>query len=250
VRSLAAWLALLLLAIAPLRGDDSLADARRAQAMLGPDVWSRVIRVENDTRSGRYPPVLHALVFELADLLWFYTDVDGTQSLSTYRGRLEADKADLGPLLREIDRGFRHWREVPGTIVAPGTGRLPNGCFVESVVALREQLARGAEAQRPQLLAFYADTPWGTRGHTVLTFENGGGLTVIDPEQSAPTSYRSNRLSHDPLALARLVGGERVTRARFLPFAPPPVWTHLYASAPGAGGDAPEAGVRRLIAIR
>jgi hypothetical protein len=57
-------------------------------------------------------------------------------------------------------------------------------------------------------------------------------------------------LNRDPLALARLLGGDRVTRARFLPFAPPSAWTRLYAAAPGAGGDAVDGVARRPLGIR
>src|SRR5256885_1866204 len=89
--------------------DSSLAAAQRAQAELGPEVWSEVIRVENPARGSAYPRTFHALVFELADILWFYTAIDGTQSLSLRRGQAAADKANLTPLLRAIERGFARW---------------------------------------------------------------------------------------------------------------------------------------------
>src|SRR5688572_2544577 len=89
-----------LFAVVALRATDTLAQARHAQALLGPRVWSQVIRVENKTAGATYPRDLHALVFELEGVLWFYTAIDGTQSLSVYRGRLAQDKADLGPLLQ------------------------------------------------------------------------------------------------------------------------------------------------------
>src|SRR5215469_8361935 len=74
-----------------------------AQQMLGPTVWSQVIRIENCAPRSRYPADFCALVFELDDVLWLYTPYDGTQSLSRYRGRVERDKAGLGDLLRAVD---------------------------------------------------------------------------------------------------------------------------------------------------
>jgi len=110
VRALARRLVLLLLATASLRAGDSLAHARQARALLGPAFWSCVLRIENETRGGAYAPMLHALVFEFAGRLWFYTDANGTQSFSLHRGRLAEEKADFGPLLRDIEPGFAHQR--------------------------------------------------------------------------------------------------------------------------------------------
>jgi hypothetical protein len=127
---------------------------------------------------------------------------------------------------------------------------LRNGCFIESLVAVREWLARGEVVQRPQLLAFYADATTGTRGHTVLTFETDDELTVVDPQQGGATHHLPRRLSRDPLALARRLGGEHISRARFLPFTPPPSWSRLFAATPGAGGDGLVADARRPFGFR
>ena len=118
------WLlSLLFFAAVALRADGSLADARYAQVLLGPGIWSCVIRIENDSRFSAYPRVAHALVFELDGVLWFYTDTDGTQSFSLYKHRLAEEKADFGPLLREIDRGFTSWKVVPSDAPAPRLSR-------------------------------------------------------------------------------------------------------------------------------
>ena len=68
-----------------------LTNARSAQAILGADVWSQVIRIENTGSTKKYPRTVHALVFEVAGILWFYQDGEGTQSFSLHRGRLEAE---------------------------------------------------------------------------------------------------------------------------------------------------------------
>lgn len=187
--------------------------------MLGPETWSRIIRVENLARSSRYPRVVYALVFELAEILWFYTDTDGTQSFSLHRGRLAEERADFGPLLRDIEPGFARWSVVPDetTAVAPASGKLPNGCFIDSVAALRRRLALGGTVVHPSLLSFYVETAEGKHGHTVLTYESGGRLEVIDPLVSEKPRRYSIALAGDALALARMLNGARIVAARWVP---------------------------------
>lgn len=212
-------LTLLLLFFAPiLRADRSLDHSRLARELLGPETWARVIRIENEGRSRRYPRIVHALVFELAGVLWFYTDTDGTQSFSLHRSRLEAEKADFAPLLRDIDPGFVRWTVVPAEPAPASLGqRLPNGCFIESVAALRHELATGATVQRPRLLSFYPPPAEGVAGHTVLVFEAGGRTCVIDATPPVRTHRFPARLAGEPLELARLLGGSRVATARWVP---------------------------------
>ncbi len=205
----------LLLAAAGLRADSSFSHVRHAQALLGPATWSRIIRIENSTGDGRYPRELHALIFEVAGLLWFYTPGEGTQSFSLHRGRLEAEKADFGPLLRDIDPGFGRWREVSGGRRAITRGaRLPNGCFIESLVALRERLLAGERLSQPRLLSYYRETAGGILGHTVLAYESDGRIAVYD---HALAEQRERFFSVNlaaPLPLARALEGKRVVRAR------------------------------------
>ena len=154
--------------------DHSLVNARRAQALLGSDVWSEVIRIENDARNSRYPRSLHALVFELAGILWFYTEADGTQSFSLHQGQLAAEKANYAPLLRDIEPGFTRWTAVAADVAAgnslPPEAPLPNGCFIESYAALRMLVARGVPVREPRLLSYYAQGKVRQAGHTVLAY--------------------------------------------------------------------------------
>jgi hypothetical protein len=203
-----------------------LESARRAQALLGPETWSRVIRVENTAARSPYPATVYALVFETAGLLWFYTATDGTQSLSLHPDRLVAEKADLAPLLADIDPGFTRWAvvaETAGEISRADGAALPNGCFVESLAALRDRVRRGEPIERARLLSCYFDTPAGRRGHTVLTYETPRGLYLLDPERSAQPRRVPRVWADDAEALAAAaLPGARVARARWVPTPLPP----------------------------
>ena len=165
-----------------LRSEDDLGHVYHAQHLLGAGMWSRVIQIENTRPASPYPRTVHALVFELDAILWIYLPTDGTQHLSQYRGRLEADKADLGPLLLAIDRGFTHWADAPEPPDELPGGRPPNGCFVESIALLRRELEQGIPAHDAALLSYYVLLATGLRGHTVLLVQTTKGIRVIDPQ--------------------------------------------------------------------
>jgi hypothetical protein len=211
----------------------SLDNARRAQALLGAGRWSRVIRVENTAGHRRYPATVYALVFEEAGILWFYTDADGTQSLSLHPGRLAEEKADLAPLLREIEPGFAAHAILPEAAddLAAGGGALPNGCFVESLAALSDRVRGGELIARARLLNCYVDTPGGRRGHTVLTYETPRGVFLLDPGRSLTPRSVPREWADDALALAgAALQGVRVAQARWVPTTLPPRPTLVAAS--------------------
>lgn len=215
---LPAFVLLLLAFSTVLRADLSLNQVRRAQSLLGTDIWSQIVRVENDARPSRYPRRLHALVFELAGILWFYTPTDGTQSFSLHAGRLAEEKADFGPLLRDIEPGFTRWSIVPRESwpAVTGAGELKNGCFIESIAELRGRLARGERMERPRLLSYYAKSFEGTKGHTVLTYGDGDHVLVFDPGKPAARLVFARAFDSDPLALARAIEGAKVDKARYV----------------------------------
>lgn len=204
--------------VAALRAETSLDHAFRAQALLGPEIWSKVISIHNETRAGRYPRTVHALVFELGERLWFYTDVDGTQSFSLHRGRLEEEKRDFGPLLRDIEPGFARWSEETPPGPAPARKareKLPNGCFIESFAGLRERVAHGARLEEPRLLSYYSETAAGRRGHTVLAYDAGARVEIFDPDRPGARLAFPKSIGTDALALARALDGKEIVRARY-----------------------------------
>jgi len=211
--------------------DQSLSRAYQAQALLGPEVWSRIIRIENEAPSKRYPATFHALVFELADILWFYTASEGTQSFSRHRGRIAEDKEAFDSLLRAVDPGLVRWTAVTaGAEWAPSASALPNGCFIVSVIALRARLLRGGEALRPQLLSYYFETAAGLHGHTVLAYETGGRVEVVDATQGGRRYTFPAVNVRDPLKLAQAMHGKIVAKARFLALDWPTARTGNYAA--------------------
>ena len=197
--------------------DGSLESVRRAQGLLEPRVWTEVIRIENSAASSRYPRVVNAMIFQLDSVLWFYTPTDGTQSLSLYRGRAEADKRDLGPLLAAIDAGFTQWEVLPQAGGPPhAEARLPNGCFIESMAILFQKLAYGSRIENPRLLSYYVALPAGIRGHTVLQYTLGGKVQVIDPDRPSGIIRIHYANEDDPKSVADRIRGD-VAKARHLP---------------------------------
>ncbi|WP_438480431.1 hypothetical protein [Oleiharenicola lentus] len=171
------------LAFVSLRANERAA-AFQAQALLGSGVWSEVVKIKNTRPNAAFPAVVYALVFELEGRLWLYAANTGTESLSLQRGRLAQDKANYGPLLREISRGFERY-----TIVEPRESDdieplrpLPHGCFIQSIAYLRRLTGAGVDLGEARLLAYYVTSGAGQRGHTVLYFERDGRRYYFDPE--------------------------------------------------------------------
>lgn len=215
-------LAVLLAVSAPrLSATDTLKPARHAQALLGREVWSTLLRIENRAPSARYPRIVHALVFELAGILWFYDAAHGTQSFSLHRGRLVEEKADFAPLLRDIDPGFVRWTAVPAQMDhTAARAALPNGCFIESIAALRDRLAAGEAISSPQLLSYYQTDRGVRRGHTVLAYTSNGHVAVVDPAGDGAPQQFPAPLADNALQLARAVAGNDVAAARWVPLEP------------------------------
>jgi hypothetical protein len=235
------------LARAATASPDGLADALAARSLLGADAWARVVRIDSSRphdllERGPYPRIVYALVFELSGILWFYTDVDGTQSLSLTLNTVARDRADPGPLLRAIDPGFTRWTwvDAPRDPGGPAVRRPRNACFVESVAVLNRRVASGGEAGSPMLLSYYVDTPGGRLGHTVLLFRTSSGLSAIDADESDGPIAIPGDLGADARAVSAYLRGGPVAAARTLsiagPPSPPAEWAALPAPpAPHAG---------------
>jgi len=206
--------------------DSGLRDSVRARALMGAGVWSRVLRIENRGRTLVYPSTVYALAFETEGILWFYTDSNGTQSLSLRQGCALHDEGNLDPLIHALDPGFGAWAFVAETQVAqvaaktapvgPKFEALPNGCWIESVAALNRLVLGGGEAVQPRLLSYYVRTPTGVMGHTVLLFLAGGALEAVDPAGSGRAVQVPIGAAANALATARFLRGAQVAGARTL----------------------------------
>lgn len=201
------WLlSLLLLVFVSCLRAGSRESAFQVRAMLGPELWSRVLRVENDRpgRDSRYPAEFHALVVEFEGILWLYTEFDGTQTLSRYAGRADEDRAGLAALLQAVEPGLVRFEDVtdrPPPALAPGAP--PYACFPASVARWTE-LRRGPNPpERARLLAYYPERQ--RQGHMVLEYWQDGRRYVFDPAQPATDREISIRLGEDPLRVARVL---------------------------------------------
>jgi hypothetical protein len=216
--------------------------AFRARELLGHDTWSKVLRIENSNPESAYPRVVYALVFEFADILWFYTAIDGTQSFSLYRNRLEQEKANLSPGLLAIDPGFRRFTELRSAPAELNQLRaLPNGCFVTSVVAGWKELARGEPILNAQLLMFYVRGR--DAGHCVFLYETPRGVYSIDAQEDGVPRKLGGAFTAAPrelaVAVANLSSPKQLRAVRTLKFPTSPVSSDslLAQSKKAAGAD-------------
>lgn len=180
--ALSSLVGLLLLAVTPLFAG-SRESAFLAQKLLGPDVWSRVVRIESEPgENNRFPPEYHGLVIAFADILWLYTDIDGTQNLSSRRGQLAADRANLGELLRGADPAIVGFTEVtvgPAERDLPTV--LPNACFVACVKHWQTLLRSPHPPKKARLIACFPTDAW--TGHMLLEYRRGFSRVVFDPDR-------------------------------------------------------------------
>ncbi len=202
----------------------SLRTAQQARAELGSGVWSRVLRIDNSNPHNGYPSTVFATVFEFDGILWFYTDANGTQSFSLHRGRLDEEKANFTSLVQAISPDFRFFEilpEVAGKPVHVTSARLPNGCFIDSLAALRYRIEAGDAILRASLLSVYVGRGATLHGHTVLAYETPAGAFLIDSAVSPePVRLAGATLAHDPIRAAQAVM-KNVTRALWLPVVAP-----------------------------
>ncbi len=198
---------LVLFSLAFRRADPAGA-AFRAQALLGPGVWSRVLRITNNHpgKGSHYPAEFYGLIFAFEGMLWLYTELDGTQSLSQLRGRLAADQANPGPLLLAIERGLTTFVDVTGREAVPAnfaTGPLPHDCFIRCVARWQELLREPNPPERARLLACYV--PSIREGHTLMEYWRHGRRFVFDSWAPRWRKTRPWNGSDDPVELARAI---------------------------------------------
>jgi hypothetical protein len=182
-------------------------------------------------------------VFELSGILWFYSDVDGTQSLSVTLGTAEADKLNPGPLFKAICAGFASWEWADGPGQTPGASgaQPPNNCFIECLAILRQRTALGADLHNSRLLFYYVGATPGRAGHTVLLFDCDRGLTAVDPDQPDRDIRIPAFVCADLRSIARYLRKGEVESARTLSIKdfgrppPGPNWAALPRTGPATG---------------
>ncbi len=216
----------LLLAVPALAG--SRESACRARELIGPNVWSRVVHIENEPVEGsRYPAEFYGLVVEFADVLWLYTEFDGTQNLSDQRGRVAADKTNLGALLRAVDPALRSYTIEPDATEPLGEAVIPpNGCFIACLVRWGElrQAYNPPNPKHARLIACFPPTAT-TAGHMLLEYRRGLSRFIFDPDQPEKVIRLPWFSTDEALAIAGRVLKERwpepPVRATSLDLTPP-----------------------------
>lgn len=174
----------------------------RARAELGDADWSAIVGI---APRGADRPQEAALVFEFANALWLYRPADGTQSLSRHWNTVAADRGRLPELLQEIDPSWVTCRQFTAAELGRArrsTGELPNGCFVQSVGRAR-RLQQEAALKEAYLVSYYAKTPQGQQGHTVLCYEDEKGQHLFDPADGSTTRVSEVSFYDEALAIAR-----------------------------------------------
>lgn len=207
-RAIGVLLLLACLALPAFAG--SRESAFRAQELAGPGVWSRVIKITNaaPAETSRLPAEFYGLVVVFADIVWLYTEFDGTQNLSSHRGRTAQDVARLGELLREVDPhwvGYEVVTEPPLFAEMPASP--PNSCFPACVAQWQKLLRAKRPPKEARLIACFA--PGRLSGHMLLEFRKGWSRYVYDPESSQEPIRLKWRTGRDPLAVANAVVAAR-----------------------------------------
>ena len=193
------------------------APVRVARALLGPEVWSRVLRIEHRRPDPGHPAVFEALAFAVEDRLWLYNPGEGTQSLSLYAGRLRRDEDDPTPLVREImpdlircvdvttDGADPRLGAVPGRPAAGREAQLPFGCFIQCVLRLHALQSGDFPPDKAEILAYYVDTSVVRGGHAVLVYRRDSRTFVYDPDGGDRPTRLADPQPAAPLALARAI---------------------------------------------
>ena len=203
-------LVLVLPALTPLFAG-SRESAFLARDLLGPQIWTRVVRIENDPAiDARHPAEFHGLVIAFADILWFYDDIDGTQNLSMRRGQLADDRENLGRLLRTVVpglTGFEEETEPPPPGAMPQ--KLPNACFVACLKRWQALQESAHPPKRVRLIACFP--PESTQGHMILEYRRGLRRFIFDPDRPTEQITIPLWVSGNPLSIA-----SRALRQRWL----------------------------------
>lgn len=187
---------------------DSRESAFFARVLMGPETWSRVLLIENEAPTQRYPARFHALVFEFEGMLWFYTESDGTQGLSREAGRLGEEKRQVLALVRALHPGFARVTDAASDEPPLYTlldNKLPRGCFLYCLLNWR-RLEGVSHPSAGQLLTYYLNTPEGRRGHTVLLYRYGKRHFLYDPADTELERPLPAPPPEDPLEAATLLG--------------------------------------------
>lgn len=193
--------------------NDQVVAVLRVAEMLGQDTWTRALWIENRENSSRsrYPARFPAVVFALQGMLWMYTPIDGTQSLSQFSGRLASDQGNLGPLLEAIEPGLRRFSNLSFADEPLGELPAPFACFPRCIEKWLALMNEPVPPEAVRLLNYYMPARSGQKGHSVLEYTQGGRRYVFDPDRPGELHTIADGIE-DPLEVVRQVAQQRAAR--------------------------------------
>lgn len=223
-----------------VRGGDTVDAVLRVGDMFGSETWTRAVWIVNREagRGSRYPKKFPALIFALQGMLWMYTPLDGTQSLSQYRGRLAIDQQNLNPLLAAVEPGLKILAELQRSAVPTDAQTPPPfACFPRCVARWFEMQRDEEPPDDARLLNYYMPSRSGQKGHTVLEYRRGDERFVYDPDRADELPSISASVA-DPLEIVQKLALRRAMRA-------PSKVMALSLTAREGGDPVPKIAVRR-----
>ena len=209
-------LAACMAAVAP--AFDAAGEVRLARERLGARTWSREVVLELGEATAVYPREVAALVFEYQGILWLYTPYDGTRSLAMLLAEARPDRVNLAGIIRPQLSTLVAVRGLPDDTRPVAVGHLRQGCFIESLAALRREIASGAGIRRAALLCYFTLGDGMKGAHTVAFFETATQRFVIDASRSDVPIAISEGRARSAVSLAEAVAAwGNITSARWLP---------------------------------
>ena len=197
---------------------DAVGQVRLARERVGAKTWSREVLLELREATDVFPREVAALVFEYQGILWLYTPYDGTRSLALLLAGARPERVNLAGIIRPQISTVLAVRTLADEGRPEPGGHLRQGCFIDSLAALRREISTGAGIRRAALLCYYTLGDGMKGAHTVAFVETATERFVIDASRSAtPIEVAEGRTrSAQSLAAAVAPWGE-VTSARWLP---------------------------------
>ncbi len=200
-----------------LQASGDIEHVLKARSLLGADLWSKVLKIQETSRTNQ---VSYALVFEFNRVLWYYSPLEGTRSLSHRIGRAVEDKQRVLDLVKSLFPKLLLVESIDiPQLSKPAGGSIPNGCFISSIAALRDRASQLGNDCEAFLFSYYWRPKSLLVGHTVLLLKSARESLVVDLSRAWPMEMSVEpSLAQNPKALAETIDPDiKVLETRLLP---------------------------------